>query len=81
MANIRGTCNKDDINILARSCVCVFDDLWYGDVQTSAFIGCACEWVSKFVRSFCFCLMSSDANFFFWIAFMLLYVHGGEMAY
>ena len=23
MANIRGTCNKDDINILARSCVCV----------------------------------------------------------
>ena len=23
MANIRGTCNKDDIYILARSCVCV----------------------------------------------------------
>ena len=22
MANIRGTCNKDDINILARSCAC-----------------------------------------------------------
>ena len=23
MANIRGICNKDDINILARSCACV----------------------------------------------------------